>query len=732
MALKIPSQASQIGSKSKTGLSSKSGIKNSSSSSLRTKSRVIGVLSRSRLSQASRIGYDGEDGDDGYYIPKDPVPPADQLDLTEEELKVESTRILRGDDPHAPDNIIRFSFKENTWNKIAAVEQCAIHFEMDGNLIHNESDEARRQNARKNIRTRKNVTTATAQTETADAGTDAPDDTGADEETEDAEEKKDEDDEDEENEKEEEQTEEPEEEASEGGKKLLRNQFNFSERASQTFNATTKERGIMTVPPPRSNFSSSCTQWEIYDAYVADKAAKKAKTEKQQKKTDTPKNDAITFDRGSVVEEGSSIWVQAAKIVTLEGAKKLERMTLQNIHDEVLQDFKYWEDNSDQFKPKEGSVLPLWKFSGEQTKKLTVTALEFFPKYNDLMSVGFGSYDYSKQDAGAFACYSLKNPASPEYFVECDSGVMTIDILPSAVNMVVVGFYDGSVAVYNMASKTINTPTHKSTALTGKHTDPVWQVKWQSEDIQKRQNFYSVSADGYVRSWTLVKNELHYRNVIQLKRPEDPQSSIALLHAGTCFAFNSTEEHMYLVGTESGDILKCSKAYSSKYLETYPAHSMAVYTLAWNKFHPSVFASCSADWTLKIWDHTYPISLFEFDLGASVGSVAWAPFSSTVFAATTSDGNVHVFDLSLSKTDPVCVQPVIRKGKLTHVAFNPIHPIIIVGDDKGCVTSLKLSPNLRVNLSKVANAEDELERLNKLLDSVKELDIQTGKPLADK
>lgn len=38
---------------------------------------------------------------------------------------------------------------------------------------------------------------------------------------------------------------------------------------------------------------------------------------------------------------------------------------------------------------------------------------------------------------------------------------------------------------------------------------------------------------------------------------------------------------------------------------------------------------------------------------------------------------------------------VVKKAKLTKLAFNPKHPIILVGDDKGCVTSLKLSPNLR-------------------------------------
>ena len=38
---------------------------------------------------------------------------------------------------------------------------------------------------------------------------------------------------------------------------------------------------------------------------------------------------------------------------------------------------------------------------------------------------------------------------------------------------------------------------------------------------------------------------------------------------------------------------------------------------------------------------------------------------------------------------------VVKKAKLTHIRFNPVEPIIIVGDDRGCVNALKLSPNLR-------------------------------------
>jgi dynein intermediate chain 1 len=108
------------------------------------------------------------------------------------------------------------------------VEQLAIHFQMDGNLIPKDSDDAKKQGAKKEE----------ADYQDAQAAAAAGDD----------------DDE-------------------KGGKpkeKKITNQFNFSERASQTFNNPARERSTMTEPPPRLTYSSNATQWEIYDAYVED------------------------------------------------------------------------------------------------------------------------------------------------------------------------------------------------------------------------------------------------------------------------------------------------------------------------------------------------------------------------------------------------------------------------------------------------------------------------------
>jgi dynein intermediate chain 1 len=81
----------------------------------------------------------------------------------------------------------------------------------------------------------------------------------------------------------------------------------------------------------------------------------------------------------------------------LRSAKVLERMLNLNTFDEIAQDFRFWEDQSDEFKDVEGSLLPLWRFSFEAAKNLEITSLCWNPKYSDLFAAGFGSYDFYKQ-----------------------------------------------------------------------------------------------------------------------------------------------------------------------------------------------------------------------------------------------------------------------------------------------------------------------------------------------
>ncbi|NXI06819.1 DNAI1 protein, partial [Irena cyanogastra] len=659
----------------------------------------------------------------------------DQLELTEDELKKEVTRTLTANNPHIPQDIVRFSFKERAYKLVDDMDQTAIHFTLNGYLIHKDSDEGRRQSIRSSTEAEEApVEEEEAPVEAAEATEEA--ETKDEEPTEDAEaagEAEGEGEGEVEGEGEREGAQEA--EAAEAAEpeepprpkepeRKLPNQFNFIERGAATYQNPLREKGLQTDPAPFETFSENVNQWFIYDAYVEElERMEKAKEKEKTKPAAVKKEDQKTGRKFSYVEpphvDSLSKVAKAAKIA--------ERMVNLNTFDDIAQDFKYFEDASDEFRGQKGTLLPLWKFQYEKTKKLAVTALSWNPKYKDLFAVGYGSYDFMKQGHGMLLLYTLKNPSFPEYSFSSESGVMCLDFHSDHPYLLAVGLYDGNVAVYNL-KKASSQPSYKSSPKSGKHTEPVWQVKWQKDDMNNNSNFFSVSSDGRIVSWTLVKNELVHMDVIKLSAdgttmqgPEGLQ--LQTLGSGTSFDFHKKIDYLFLVGTEEGKIYKCSKSYSSQFLDVFEAHHMAVDSVSWNPFHLKVFISCSSDWTVKIWDHTIKTPMFVFDLATAVGDVAWSPYSSTVFAAVTIDGQAHVFDLNINKLEPLCTQLVVtrKKNKTTHVQFNPVYPIIIVGDERGLITCLKLSPNLRKK-PKVKKGQEvkkgpevEIAKLEKLL-----------------
>ncbi|XP_044120234.1 dynein axonemal intermediate chain 1 isoform X2 [Neovison vison] len=642
-------------------------------------------------------GTDVGEGADEWAQSKATVRPPDQLELTDAELKEEFTRILTANNPHAPQNIVRYSFKEGTYKLIGVVNQLAVHFSQVGNLIPKDSDEGRRQHYRDELAagSQESAKVVISETEILEEE-EEPKETEAETELGS-------------------QTDVPAAEAAakateeelmtpkQPKERKLTNQFNFSERASQTLNNPLRDRECQMEPPPRTNFSATANQWEIYDAYVEE--LKKQEKTKEKEKAKTPvakKMGKMTMRKMTSMESQSD---DITKVT--QAAKIVERMVNQNTYDDVAQDFKYYEDAADEYRDVEGTLLPLWKFQNDKAKRLAVTALCWNPKYNDLFAVGHGSYDFMKQSRGMLLLYSLKNPSFPEYIFSSESGIMCLDMHVDHPYLVVVGHYDGNVAIYNL-KKPQSQPSFRSSAKSGKHTDPVWQSELVHTDVIK------LKAEG---------NTTDGLNGLQLHT----------VGCGTAFDFHKEIDYMFLVGTEEGKIYKCSKSYSSKFLDTYDAHNMAVDAVSWNPYHAKVFMSCSSDWTVKIWDHTIKTPMFIYDLNSAVGDVAWAPYSSTVFAAVTTDGKTHVFDLSINKYEAICSQPVVakKKNKITHVQFNPIHPIIIVGDDRGHVICLKLSPNLR-KMPKEKKGQEvqkgpavEIAKLDKLLNLVREVKTKT-------
>ncbi|XP_058060196.1 dynein intermediate chain 2, ciliary [Anopheles bellator] len=687
-------------------------------------------VSENRISSMQKLGKGEPVDNDEFEMwmkSKQLLKPDDQLDLTEAELGEEIPKLLSTENRHLPRNLVVYDFREGAFLPVPPPENTITLLEFEGTSIHKDTDEAKEQISRKGT-DELNVTLdkpkeSLAEDQEEPKKPDTPE-TGDGEEGE-----RDEDEADGEGEgqEQEEEVQAPQEE--EAPKKKLTNQFNFCERAALTIANPSRSVDTQTIPPPRSTHGASVLQWVIYDSYIEDYAQQQREKEREkEKKPGLQRRDEKSRkdEKAKQAEEFNKRYLQACQII--------ERMVNQNIYDEIAQDYRYWEDPSDEFREEEGTLLPLWKFSYEKTKKMCVTDLCFNTLYYDLFAVCFGTLDFMKQNAeGAVCLFTIKNPSFPDYRIATESGAMCCDIHPKYPYLIAIGLYDGNVIVYNLQVGTKD-PVYISHGVNGKHAECVWEIKWGPDMQDGEINFFSVSADGKVFNWVLMQNKLAITTIISLFLDIDQicgpdGSALRLKGCGTCMVFHPHNTEIFLVGTEEGYIFKCSTAYSSKYLMTYYAHYLPVHRMDYNKFNSNIFASCSGDWRVKIWEDMRPEPLFIFDLGSSVGDVKWAPYSSTVFAAVTTEGKVFVFDLNVNKYKAICTQAIVskRKNKLSRLAFNQKLPFIIVGDDKGTTITLKLSPNLRIKtkMGKKAGVVDpqllESQKLDRLLSLVREL-----------
>ncbi|KER31499.1 hypothetical protein T265_02269 [Opisthorchis viverrini] len=289
------------------------------------------------------------------------------------------------------------------------------------------------------------------------------------------------------------------------------------------------------------------------------------------------------------------------------------------------------------------------------------------------------------------------------------------------------------------------TPYHSMnmfSELETRHYDSCWHVAWHPKPNETTMEFRSLGADGRIISWFLESEKLVSKEIMRLEdatlnssAPSDESerkesfSDKAVLQkqttditvGGCCLTRQSSpriillknqhkrpEELRYsnsgaaqekvAIGTTTGAIFVFANTSATQAEWVWSqAHQLPVSNLQWNPIVVEVLMSCSADWTVKFWTPGNEMALLVLDLFDPVMDVAWAPYSSSVFATLTFEGRVEMYDLMFSKTQPIATH-LIGCAKFpvkgTRLSFNPILPLLFVGDSRGDVITLKLSPNL--------------------------------------
>lgn len=139
----------------------------------------------------------------------------EQEQLTAEEKEKQEIKTLTSNNPQAPHNVCLFNFKERVFKHVDQVEHLVFHIQYDGNILLKDSDDARYQDEFWEDKNKMNKTLLDRMNQ------EVKETFGKD----------------------------PLEGDNKAQKKSLRNQFNFQERSSQTFNMPIKSKGIKTTPP---------------------------------------------------------------------------------------------------------------------------------------------------------------------------------------------------------------------------------------------------------------------------------------------------------------------------------------------------------------------------------------------------------------------------------------------------------------------------------------------------
>lgn len=441
--------------------------------------------------------------------------------------------------------------------------------------------------------------------------------------------------------------------------------------------------------------------------------------------------------------------------------------------------------NDDGDDDSENALARLATLRSETLVGLNISALQFNPKRKDLLCVAYGEFNFNRAvseefNRGALAFWSLQSDA-PLRTVRLESGALSIDWSTTHPNLLAVGCYNGEVLVFDLDDSS-------SIRRRRVHHDPVWAVKWfyhassagdantgdkTTVDTAPRlcDTFLSASTDGLVTAWEL-RDDLQSKRAFSLRwsppgqpshadasATRDVQTSDELVRRGgiTCVgvsksaASGSNNSKSYLIGTEEGKIYKCSLARSDQWMTAYEPHIAPVYSLKINPHYPNVFATCSADWSVKIFHDEKlsgggassgsalassiaidsasaaaaaasnlkePLVLPEYVLERGcepINDLDWCPWRSTELAIVTDDGALEIWDLASSTVVPLYEFRVGGKENTAavSVAYSRETPtIVVVGLANGMATILRM--RWRRVTDTVPTAEKQRERIESL------------------
>ena len=413
----------------------------------------------------------------------------------------------------------------------------------------------------------------------------------------------------------------------------------------------------------------------------------------------------------------------------------MEGIVLKNLEENI---------NSKAFKGVE-NVLGMHSSSVNNNMTLNHAPLEFGMSVQDLswnangsvIGVAYGEHNHEDwcTHKGMFCTWNIDrgkiNVNKADQALDVSSCLMCIKYHPILPNLCAGGAFNGQIIIWDL-SRTEDIEVCLSKNVEDGHHEPVTKLCWQT--TSKNNILVSLGMDGKILRWevklsryqdpelTLLQGFAIIGSSIPRDHPAAPSSRTGDI-GGTAISFSHEDDTVFVVGTESGLVLKCTTLSSELPLDkgvkiqfrspvtlVYSAHNGPVYDVDFSPAHRNLFLTASTDGTIRLYStlQPKPFQVLEPVSGYIFG-VQWSPVRPLVFAATTALGSLLIYDLKKSRVGPVLQIPANQtKSPVYSVAFNPKSDTLVTGDSKGTVKVWKLSQGLS---SQIRGESKLLERI---------------------
>ena len=317
--------------------------------------------------------------------------------------------------------------------------------------------------------------------------------------------------------------------------------------------------------------------------------------------------------------------------------------------------------------------------------RLCVTGVSWNATGN-VVAVSYGRNDLDGwcTDPGAVCSWNINRAAldecKPDVLIEVDNCVQSVAMHPSHPGLVCGGTYNGEVFLWNLSAEEEPEVSRSSVSDAG-HCEPVVRVAWvaptgvEAGDVSLSQ-IVSLAGDGKVLVWSVASLALS-KGRGALSAPV--QGYVLHSHrvsGGTALGFSRLDAALFVAGTESGAVYKCTHRRSAPTAGEPglpPADSLpqastfelepcvgAVHGIDCSPFHRNLALAVGVDSTVRIYNllQRAPVRSL-MPSAAYLYCAEWSPFRPAVFAVGAGDGYAHLYDLDTDAVHPVISLPLL-------------------------------------------------------------------------